>query len=115
MQRARWPPPLRALCCSDKPLTVPAEVVSSDFIHDSRSSVVRRGAEVVVQCYSDAPTRLPCAQFDANAGISLNDSFVKLVAWVSFVAAHVVPPVCNLFHFASLTPLRLLATWPAVR
>ena len=36
------------------------EVVSSDFIHDSHSSI-----------------------FDANAGISLNPHFVKLVAWVS--------------------------------
>jgi len=34
------------------------EVVSSDFIGDSRSSI-----------------------FDANAGIALNDSFVKLVSW----------------------------------
>jgi len=34
------------------------EVVSSDFIGDSRSSI-----------------------FDANAGISLNDNFVKLVSW----------------------------------
>jgi len=34
------------------------EVVSSDFIHDSRSSI-----------------------FDAKAGISLNDNFVKLVSW----------------------------------
>jgi len=34
------------------------EVVSSDFIHDSRTSI-----------------------FDAKAGISLNDHFVKLVAW----------------------------------
>lgn len=34
------------------------EVVSSDFIHDSHSSI-----------------------FDANAGISLNPNFVKLVAW----------------------------------
>ncbi|MBQ7076286.1 MAG: type I glyceraldehyde-3-phosphate dehydrogenase, partial [Clostridia bacterium] len=33
-------------------------VVSSDFIHESRTSV-----------------------FDAGAGISLNDNFVKLVAW----------------------------------
>ncbi|MDD3766758.1 MAG: type I glyceraldehyde-3-phosphate dehydrogenase [Eubacteriales bacterium] len=33
-------------------------VVSSDFIHDSRTSI-----------------------FDADAGISLNDNFVKLVAW----------------------------------
>jgi len=35
-----------------------AEVVSSDFLHDSHSSI-----------------------FDAGAGISLNDTFVKLVAW----------------------------------
>ncbi len=34
------------------------KVVSSDFIHDSRTSI-----------------------FDADAGISLNDNFVKLVAW----------------------------------
>ncbi|MDD6308593.1 MAG: type I glyceraldehyde-3-phosphate dehydrogenase, partial [Clostridia bacterium] len=34
------------------------KVVSSDFIHDSRTSI-----------------------FDADAGISLNDHFVKLVAW----------------------------------
>lgn len=34
------------------------EVVSCDFIHDERSSI-----------------------FDASAGISLNDTFVKLVAW----------------------------------
>jgi len=34
------------------------EVVSSDFIHDSRSSI-----------------------FDATAGISLNPTFVKLIAW----------------------------------
>jgi len=34
------------------------EVVSSDFIHDSRSSI-----------------------FDEKAGIALNDRFVKLVAW----------------------------------
>lgn len=34
------------------------EVVSSDFIHDSRSSI-----------------------FDVKAGISLNDNFVKLIAW----------------------------------
>jgi len=34
------------------------EVVSTDFIGDSRSSI-----------------------FDANAGISLNDNFVKLVSW----------------------------------
>ena len=33
-------------------------VVSSDFITDARTSI-----------------------FDANAGISLNDNFVKLVAW----------------------------------
>ena len=33
-------------------------VVSSDFIHDSRTSI-----------------------FDATAGISLTDTFVKLVAW----------------------------------
>ena len=34
------------------------EVVSSDFIHDCRSSI-----------------------FDAKAGISLNDNFVKVVSW----------------------------------
>ncbi len=34
------------------------KVVSSDFIHDSRTSI-----------------------FDAGAGIALNDNFVKLVAW----------------------------------
>ncbi|KAJ0399947.1 hypothetical protein P43SY_009797 [Pythium insidiosum] len=34
------------------------EVVSNDFLHDKRSSI-----------------------FDANAGISLNDNFVKLVSW----------------------------------
>lgn len=34
------------------------EVVSSDFIGDSRTSI-----------------------FDAKAGISLNDNFVKIVAW----------------------------------
>ena len=34
------------------------QVVSSDFIHDSRSSI-----------------------FDAKAGISLNNNFVKLIAW----------------------------------
>jgi len=34
------------------------ELVSSDFIHDSRSSI-----------------------FDAKAGISLNDNFVKLISW----------------------------------
>jgi len=34
------------------------EVVSADFIGDSRSSI-----------------------FDAQAGISLNDNFVKLVSW----------------------------------
>ena len=34
------------------------EVVSSDFLHDPRSSI-----------------------FDAKAGISLNDNFVKVVAW----------------------------------
>lgn len=34
------------------------EVVSNDFLHDPRSSI-----------------------FDANAGISLNDNFVKLVSW----------------------------------
>jgi len=34
------------------------EVVSSDFIHDPRSSI-----------------------FDAKAGISLNPTFVKLVSW----------------------------------
>jgi len=34
------------------------DVVSSDFIGDMRSSI-----------------------FDANAGIALNDTFVKLVAW----------------------------------
>jgi len=34
------------------------EVVSSDFIHDSRSSI-----------------------FDEKAGIALNDRFVKLVSW----------------------------------
>ncbi|TMW57100.1 hypothetical protein Poli38472_003025 [Pythium oligandrum] len=34
------------------------EVVSTDFLHDARSSI-----------------------FDANAGISLNDNFVKLVSW----------------------------------
>lgn len=34
------------------------EVVSSDFIHDSHTCI-----------------------FDANAGISLNDNFCKLVAW----------------------------------
>ena len=34
------------------------KVVSSDFIHDSRTSI-----------------------FDADAGIALNDNFVKLVAW----------------------------------
>jgi len=36
------------------------EVVSSDFLHTSVSST-----------------------FDANAGIALNDTFVKLIAWVS--------------------------------
>lgn len=36
------------------------EVVSSDFIHDSRSSI-----------------------FDATAGIALSPTFVKLVSWVS--------------------------------
>ena len=35
------------------------EVVSSDFIHDPRSSI-----------------------FDATAGIALNSTFVKLVSWV---------------------------------
>jgi len=34
------------------------EVVSTDFIHDSRSSI-----------------------FDAQAGISLNPTFVKLISW----------------------------------
>ena len=34
------------------------QVVSSDFIHDSHSSI-----------------------FDANAGISLNDKFCKVIAW----------------------------------
>jgi len=34
------------------------ELVSSDFIHDSRSSI-----------------------FDVKAGISLNDHFVKLISW----------------------------------
>ncbi|NTV90444.1 MAG: type I glyceraldehyde-3-phosphate dehydrogenase, partial [Clostridiales bacterium] len=34
------------------------DVVSSDFIHDARTSI-----------------------FDAKAGIALNDSFVKLVSW----------------------------------
>jgi len=34
------------------------ELVSSDFIHDSRSSI-----------------------FDAKAGISLNNNFVKLISW----------------------------------
>jgi len=34
------------------------ELVSSDFIHDNRSSI-----------------------FDAKAGISLNDNFVKLISW----------------------------------
>ena len=34
------------------------EVVSTDFLHDARSSI-----------------------FDANAGIALTDRFVKLVAW----------------------------------
>ena len=34
------------------------EVVSTDFIHDSRSSI-----------------------FDARAGISLNDHFAKIVSW----------------------------------
>jgi len=34
------------------------EVVSSDFIHDSRSSI-----------------------FDKNAGIALNSRFVKLISW----------------------------------
>ena len=34
------------------------EVVSSDFIHDKRTSI-----------------------FDAKAGIALNDNFVKLVSW----------------------------------
>ncbi|HBN84586.1 MAG TPA: type I glyceraldehyde-3-phosphate dehydrogenase, partial [Clostridiales bacterium] len=33
-------------------------VVSTDFIHDSRTSI-----------------------FDADAGISLNDNFVKLISW----------------------------------
>lgn len=33
-------------------------VVSSDFIHDNRTSI-----------------------FDASAGIALNDKFVKLIAW----------------------------------
>ena len=37
------------------------EVVSSDFIHDSRSCI-----------------------FDANAGIMLNPRFVKLVAWCKY-------------------------------
>ena len=35
-----------------------AQVVSSDFLHDTRSSIV-----------------------DINAGIQLNPTFVKLVAW----------------------------------
>jgi glyceraldehyde 3-phosphate dehydrogenase len=39
------------------------EVVSSDFIHDSHSCV-----------------------FDADAGISLNDKFVKLIAWCKLLA-----------------------------
>jgi len=34
------------------------EVVSTDFVHDKRSSI-----------------------FDAKAGISLNDHFVKVVSW----------------------------------
>ena len=34
------------------------EVVSQDFVHDKRSSI-----------------------FDARAGISLNDNFVKLISW----------------------------------
>jgi glyceraldehyde 3-phosphate dehydrogenase len=34
------------------------EVVSSDFIHDKRTSI-----------------------FDAKAGISLNDNFVKIISW----------------------------------
>jgi glyceraldehyde 3-phosphate dehydrogenase len=38
------------------------EVVSTDFIGDTNSSV-----------------------FDAKAGISLNDNFVKLVAWYIFI------------------------------
>ncbi len=39
------------------------EVVSSDFIHDARSSI-----------------------FDANAGISLTDNFVKLISWYDTAA-----------------------------
>jgi glyceraldehyde 3-phosphate dehydrogenase len=38
------------------------EVVSTDFNGDTRSSI-----------------------FDANAGISLNDNFVKLVSWYVFI------------------------------
>lgn len=41
------------------------EVVSSDFIGDARSSI-----------------------FDAKAGISLNDNFVKLISWCTFLFFH---------------------------
>jgi glyceraldehyde 3-phosphate dehydrogenase len=61
------------------------EVVSSDFIHDSHSCIVRvRGAQFVDPWCPSPRSRVfaPCdVQFDANAGISLNDKFCKLIAW----------------------------------
>jgi len=48
----------RLLYSPTSPCPCDVQVVSSDFIHDSRSCI-----------------------FDATAGISLNDNFCKLVAW----------------------------------
>lgn len=44
------------------------QVVSSDFIGDTHSSI-----------------------FDAGAGISLNDNFVKLISWLVFKCLHQSP------------------------
>ena len=55
------------------------DVVSSDFVGDSRSSI-----------------------FDAKAGIALNDNFVKIVSWYDNEVGYSTRVVDLIVHIASV-------------